>query len=278
MNSYTKQKVVKRYAVEVAGPCLVEGQFEEFQMLTEHLTVVAPSQTLDLVAEADEKSPAGVWIHEEASNVLARARAEAEGILLDARIEAERILQEARDGVVQERDGLERAIRAEIIPRAQQEGYRQGLAEGEKLVRERQQELDRVIQLAEAALRTEYDKADEMLLHLAVKIAERVVHSVLSVEPRLLLDIARSLVLLPQEREHSVLHVSREDGVWLNSLEPEVLPCPWVSDETLKTGECFLECEDGIFDARLETQLEKLEKALREELQHGELGAAGRES
>lgn len=278
MNLYTKQKVVKRYAVEVAGPCLVESQFEEFQMLTEHLTVVAPNQTLDFEGETDGMGPAGVWIYEEAGNVLARARAEAEGILIDARAEAERILQEARDGAWQERDGLERAIRAEIIPRAQEEGYQQGLAEGEKLVRERQQELDRVIQLAQAALRTEYDKADEMLLHLAVKIAERVVHSVLSVEPRLLLDIARSLVLLPQEREHAVLHVSREDGVWLSSVEPELLPCPWVPDETLGAGECFLEGEDGIFDARLEVQLEKLEKALREELQHGGLGATGTES
>lgn len=297
MNSFIRQKVVKSYAIEVAGPCLVDCQFEEFQMLTKHLTILAPTESPPSPPASWQRAGAGevgsggesgesgeeryeneVWIAGRAEGLLEKAGEEAEGILAEARLEAERIRQGAQEEAARARATLEAALRAEVMPLAQEEGFRAGFAQGEAKVQARQQEAERLLRLAEASVRSEYARVDETLLQLALKMAERIVRGVLGIEPQRLLDIARSLVLLPQEREHSVLHVAAEDGVWLSSLEQELVPCPWQVDDTLRPGECFLECEEGIFDARLEVQLEKLEKALREELQHGRLEPDGPES
>ena len=62
--------------------------------------------------------------------------------------------------------------------------------------------------------------------------------------------------------------MATEDTRWL---EGDQSPCPWVIDESLKQGDCFLECQEGIFDARLNVQLDRLEHALREELEHGSM-------
>jgi flagellar assembly protein FliH len=86
------------------------------------------------------------------------------------------------------------------------------------------------------------------------------------VEPQRLVAIIQALTLLPQERLGWRLHVAPDDTRWL---EGDQSPCPWVIDESLNPGDCFLECQEGIFDARLEAQLGKLEHTLREELEHG---------
>ena len=125
---------------------------------------------------------------------------------------------------------------------------------------------NQLFQLAQRAVQEEYAKVDEDLLHLAIKIAERIVRSSLAVEPQRLVGIIQALTLLPQEREGWRLHVAPEDARWL---EGNQSPCPWVIDESLNPGDCFLECQEGIFDARLEAQLDKLEHTLREELEHG---------
>lgn len=296
MSLFIKQKVVKSYAVEVAGPCLVDCQFAEFQMLSDHVTVL--TQTREPTGELPQKSPqmhkeTGAWLPEEykqsrtgipdeSAEILAEAEAEAQAILAKARQEAAEIAgqirRQAEEEVARRREALEAEVRAEVMARARKEGFQAGLAEGEALVRARQEEAQRLVQMAKAALRSEYARVDQELLQLALKIAERIVRGTLAVEPQRLLDIARSLAIMPQEREHMILHVSPEDGAWLNAVEAESLPCPWVVDETLRSGECFLESEEGIFSARLELELEKFEKILREELRHGGLDQPGPQS
>ena len=126
--------------------------------------------------------------------------------------------------------------------------------------------------MAQRAVQEEFAKVDEELLHLSIKVAERLVRASLAVQPQKLLEIIRALTLLPQERLGWRLHVSPDDAAWLEKLsEVSQPPCPWVSDESLSSGDCFLECQEGIFDARLEAQLDKLEHTLREELENGGL-------
>jgi flagellar assembly protein FliH len=133
--------------------------------------------------------------------------------------------------------------------------------------------------MAQKALYEEYCRVDDSLLSLAMRVAKRLTGLSLELEPRKLLDIARTLVLLPKEREGWCLHIAPEDGDWLKALSAEdQLPCPWVVDETLAQGDCFLECQEGIFDARVEAQLEKMEMILREEIRNERLESTSPES
>jgi len=191
-------------------------------------------------------------------------------IVAEAELRAQEIRTEAQSDLEQLRQEAIQSAQAEVYPVAQAEGYQAGFEAGynagEAEGKDFSQKANQLFQLAQRAVQEEYAKVDEELLHLAIKIAERLVRSTLTVEPQRLVGIIQALSLLPQEREGWRLHVAPDDARWLEGNQP---PCPWVIDESLSPGDCFLECQEGIFDARLEAQLDKLEHTLREELEHG---------
>lgn len=237
-------RVVKSYKVEVLTPRIVECKdcIKEVPPIPNNFSEVEPSV---LEIEAKEK----------ATMILAEAEASAQEIRVQAQVDLERLRQE----VIQ-------TAQAEVYPVAQANGYQAGLEVGEAEGKRLAHSANQLFQLAQRAVQEEYAKVDEALLTLAIKIAERLVRSSLAIDPQRLGAVIRVLSLLPQEREGWRLHVAPEDARWLKETKP---PCPWVADESLSPGDCFLECQEGIFDARLEAQLDKLEHILREELEHG---------
>ncbi len=254
-------RVVKSYDVEVSTPRMVECA-EGFQQLGEILAVLSvgeegrnpvnsarPEQPVMMPNPIEEEAK------ERAAMILVEAENRAQVILEEGRADFERLRQEVVD-----------TARAETYPVAQVEGYQVGLQAGEAEGKRLAEKANQLFQLAQRAVQEEYAKVDEDLLRLAIKIAERIVRSSLAVKPQRLVGIIQALTLLPQEREGWRLHVAPDDARWLEGNQP---PCPWVSDESLNPGDCFLECQEGIFDARLEAQLDKLEHTLREELEHG---------
>lgn len=275
MKSFIKGRVVKSYDVEISTPRMVEWN-EGFQELGSCLTVLKVEDE-----EVPQNSAHPSWLdiseleaeaERKAELALAEAETHAHEILAEAETRAQEILAQAQTDLDRLRQEVRETVRAEVYPAAQAEGYQAGFeageAEGKHLTKNAQQ----LLQLAQRAFQEEYAKVDGDLLHLAIKIAERLVRSSLTFEPQRLVGIIQALVLLPQERMGWRLHVSAEDALWLEKLPAETkLPCSWIIDESLTAGDCFLECQEGVFDARLEAQLEKLEHLLREELEHGGL-------
>lgn len=268
-------RVVKSQDVEVSTPRLVECN-EGFHRLGEYLSVLTVGDELP-PANTDwiETSTAMIKAQEKAEEILAEAQASAQQLLEKAQEDARKILAEAQEESDHLRQEIIQTAQAEIYPAAQAEGYKIGLeagaAEGKTLI----QNATLLFQLAQRAIQEEYAKVDADLLHLVIKISERLVRSSLAIAPQRLMNIVQSLTLLPQERQGWRLHVAPEDAYLL---EGNQSPCPWIADESLSSGDCFLECQEGIFDARLETQLDKLENALREELEHGSMELIGSDS
>lgn len=249
-------RVVKSYDVEVSTPRMVECN-EEFRQLGAFLTVVT-------VGEETNSQPPTSWndtsfeeteAQEKAVVILAQAEASAQEIIARAQADQERLRQEIIENV-----------RAEVFPVAQAEGYQVGLQAGKMEAQHLVDNANQLIKLAQRAVQEEYTKVDGELLHLAIKIAERLVRSSLAFEPQRIITIIQAITLLPQERLGWRLHVAPDDARLLEDTQPS---CPWVIDESLNPGDCFLECQEGIFDAQLEAQLEKIEHTLREELEHG---------
>jgi len=248
-------RVVKSYDVEVSSPRLVECS-EGFQQLDACLTVLSVG-----TENQNSASPIEVEAQEKASLILVDAENRAQTILEEARAEFDHLRQEVVE-----------TAQTEVYPAAQASGYeaglQAGLLAGEAEGKRWSEKANHRFQLAQRAVQEEYAKVDEDLLHLAIKIAERLVRASLAVEPQRLVAIIQALTLLPQERVGWRLHVAQDDTRWM---EGDQSPCPWVIDESLNPGDCFLECQEGIFDARLEAQLDKLEHTLREELKYGTL-------
>lgn len=271
MKSFIRGRVVKSCDVEVSAPRMLENN-EGFQDLGTCLAVLsvgveghnAASPELpgrvDTTFETEAK--------EKAAMILAEANQKAVMILAEAEISAQEIRAQAQAESDRLRKEVVETARAEVYPKAQAEGYQEGRQAGEEEGKRAFQDAEQLFQLAQRAVQEEYAKVDKDLLHLAIKIAERLVRSSLAIEPRRLVAIIQALTLLPQERLGWRLHVAPDDARWLEENQPPC-PCPWVIDESLSLGDCFLECQEGVFDGRLEVQLDKLEHTLREELQHG---------
>ncbi len=258
-------RVVKSYDVEVSTPRMVECN-EGFQQLGAVLAVLS-------VGEESQDSVNSVGLEPSVMRINpieAEAQEKAAMILAEAEMCVQTMLKEARADVDRLRQEVVESAQAEVFPAAQEVGYQAGLqaglqageAEGKRLA----EKANQLFQLAQRAVQEEYSKVDEELLHLAIKIAERIVRASMALEPQRLVAVIQALTLLPQERVGWRLHVAPDDARWLEGNQPS---CPWVMDESLNPGDCFLECQEGIFDARLEAQLDKLEHILREELEHG---------
>lgn len=254
-------RVVKSCNVEVSTPRMVECT-EGFQQLGEILAVLS-------VGEENQNPVNSAQLEQQvmiANSIEEEAKERATMILEEAENRARAILEEGREDFERLRQEVVETSRTEVYPAAQAEGYQAGLQAGEAEGKRLAEKANQLFQLAQRAVQEEYAKVDKVLLHLAIKIAERIVRSSLAVEPQRLVSIIQALTLLPQERLGWMLHVAPDDTRWM---EGDQLPCPWVVDESLNPGDCFLECQEGFFDARLEAQLDKLEHTLREELEHG---------
>ena len=249
-----KGRVVKSYDVEVSTPRMVES-IQGFHQLGSFLTVLSAGDEPPTI----RLNPKEIVANENAARILEEAEISAQRILEEARVDSDRLRQE-----------VVAMAQAEVYPAAQAAGYQAGLQAGQVEGKRLSEKANQLFQLAQHAVQEEYAKVDEALLHLAIRIAERIVRSSLAVEPQRLIATIQALTLLPQERVGWRLHVAPADTA---CLEGDQSPCPWVIDESLNTGDCFLECEEGIFDAQLEAQLNKLEYTLREELEHGSVAA-----
>jgi flagellar assembly protein FliH len=269
MKLFTKGCIVKSCNVAVSTPHVVKWKAEFLQADTT-LTELTVDEEVQYSAEDDflGASLLEAEAKEKASLILAQAEADAQEILAQAEADAQEIRVQAQTDLDRLRSEVIEAAKTEVYPAAQADGYQAGIQAGELEGSLLSQKANRLLQMAQHAVQEEYAKVDGDLLRLAIKIAERLVRSSLAIEPQRLMRIIQALVLLPQERQGWRLHVAPEDALWL---EGNQLPCPWVTDESLNPGDCYLDCQEGIFDARLEAQLEKLEHTLREELEHGSL-------
>jgi len=313
MKLFTRARVVKSNKVEVCIPRLVECQAGEFRFLGEHLSVVRDSslefsleETTHSSEPDDSSSSKGLeesgklhivaknWATEE-ETILSQAKAQAQEILTQAQetlAQAEATLAQAQKDAQKlqaetraEAEEYRAKLYEQVSQQAYAEGHEQGLAQGlregyeqgEKDAEKIKKEARDLFQLATRAVQEELAKVDETLLHLSLKVSERIVRANLRQHPKYLLHRIRALTLLPEQREGWSLHVATKDAEWLMKLPPdERLRIPLVEEETLNPGDCFLECSEGIFDARLEAQLDCFEQLLGEELRYDGLEQTGR--
>lgn len=287
MKSFISSTVIKNTTVEIVSPKLVESP--DSQRYVHRQSVIKGTAVVEQFAMSDYAQTKSFYNHtspvesnyknvvslveqEEVSSLLLQAKKEAEHLISEARREAEIILETAQAERDTLKDTLVESIREEVIPLAQTEGYETGLKKAEKEAENIRKQAKNYLQLAQSALMDEFQRVDKELLGLSLKISERIIHSTLSAEPSRLLNIIRSLTLMPREKTNMKIHISNGDWEWFKKLPEEDKP-PYliVIDESLGTGDTFLECEEGIFDGRIDSQMDKIEQYLLEELKDGRL-------
>jgi flagellar assembly protein FliH len=280
MSLFIRQRVVKGHAVEMTVPIVFSSESGNFERLYNRLPVFSLlPQKLDCkeivledgsaeiactlteeIADIEDIEAIQEALKFEAEQILQDAESKARSILEKAKEEAEEIMSMAQQNVAKWKEEVIEIVRGEIIPIAN--------LEADRII----DEAKSVLLLTQKVLASEMSRVDEELLHLIILLAERVIRTTLSVKPEYLLEIIKSLAEFPSEKEDMCLHISFADADRILQLTNEsIFPCCWVKDDALRQGDIYLEHRNGVFDARIETQLDKMEHILREELMHGKV-------
>lgn len=267
MKSFTRSHVLKSGTVEVVSPRIVNI------IPTFSSAVLAKEAFIDYQETNNQDSFQHHALNSEEENqILAEAYKKAEKIIAEAQKYSSEIIKEAEAEKNKLREELEESLRREVIPKAYSEGYEKGLQEAKEESKQIKQQAEDYLQLAETALADEFQRVDQELIHLSLKLSEKIIGSSLTFDSRKLLGMINELTLLPHKKQGLKIYVSQADFEWLNQLsEEERPPYQIILDQSLRRGDTYLESEEGIFDARLDSQLEKLEQALLEELENGGL-------
>ncbi|KUO65609.1 MAG: hypothetical protein APF84_14915 [Gracilibacter sp. BRH_c7a] len=282
MRSFINSPVIKNTTVEIISPKLVESN--DFERYIPRQSVIKGTAVVEYLPLSDYRTTISqaepnymkqfslVEQQEEVSALLLQAKKEADHLIAEAQKEAALILQTAQAERDMLKETMTESIREEVFPLAQSEGYEKGLQNAEKEAEKIKKQAKNYLQLAQSALMDEFQRVDKELLSLCLKISERITHSTLSMEPSRLLNVIRNLTLMPREKTNIKIHISNEDWEWFKKLpEEDKPPYAIVIDESLGIGDTFLECEEGIFDGRIDSQLDKIGQFLFEELDNGRL-------
>jgi type III secretion protein L len=173
------------------------------------------------------------------------AGVEAHGIIEAAEQQAQALLEEAAR---RKDDALE-------IGRRQ--GYREGLAEWDEVRRE--------ILRDRESLDAKYET---QMVRLSVKIAEKIIGEELRTRPETIVSIVQECLVGIRNAQNLTIRVSsgeREEvlrQVEVLNREVGLRNIQVIADQCVSPGGCIVESERGIIDARLETQLGRLQEIL----------------
>jgi flagellar biosynthesis/type III secretory pathway protein FliH len=146
-------------------------------------------------------------------------------------------------------------------------GYETGLAEGREAGRAEVTEI--LVQAREDAEQIRA-ASKEAAIPIARRMAERIVGRALELHPSLIADIANQALVASRARSGPVtLRLHPIDLAALESERPRLaarlgsaLDLQLVPDENIAQGGCIVETNVGRLDARLDRQLDAIEKAL----------------
>jgi flagellar biosynthesis/type III secretory pathway protein FliH len=183
-----------------------------------------------------------------------------EAPIYDAKLEAERLVSESRaeaERMLAEAEAEAERLRSKAVA----EGRERGLGAVSELL----------VGARAAAARSRAGAGDE-LKTLAVRIAEKLLGRELALRPDAVTDVVAEALRHAGDPREVVLRVSPEDLAALERGKPRLVErcrsarlVAFRADEAVGRGGCIVETELGVVDARLSTQLDAIERALRGE-------------
>lgn len=197
------------------------------------------SAAVTAAAEADAASPKIV------KNQILAARAEAARILEEAEAFAAEIRREAMEET------------AALREQAYREGMEKSLAEFERNLLEALEIRERV-----------WRETERDLLRLAIRLAEKIIGREIQTDRKTVTDIVAAALQNARQQEKLTVRVNPSDFSLIEEEREKFLPSgrarfiDFVADPRVASGGCLIESEVGTIDARLETQLRVLERAL----------------
>ena len=186
--------------------------------------------------------------------------------------ERDRILSEAKDQIEKDREEARKAGHDEGFSAGKEAGEAVAREEMKELIRQTNAKAEKTLRDAHDAMRDYLMQAEDVIVSIAMTAVERVLPQHFIDVPQMVLPIVRDAIERVKDQKEIVVHVPPDSYDFVLMARDELRGLltsgdsnlTITSDEGLKPGDCLVETPNGSVDARLQTQIEQLKKAVRE--------------
>ena len=186
--------------------------------------------------------------------------------------ERDRILSEAKDQIEKDREEARKAGHDEGFSAGKEAGEAVAREEMKELIRQTNAKAEKTLRDAHDAMRDYLMQAEDVIVSIAMTAVERVLPQHFIDVPQMVLPIVRDAIERVKDQKEIVVHVPPDSYDFVLMARDELRgivtagdsSLSITSDESLKPGDCLVETPNGSVDARLQTQIEQLKKAVRE--------------
>ena len=186
--------------------------------------------------------------------------------------ERDRILSEAKDQIEKDREEARKAGHDEGFSAGKEAGEAAAREEMKELIRQTNAKAEKTLRDAHDAMRDYLMQAEDVIVSIAMTAVERVLPQHFIDVPQMVLPIVRDAIERVKDQKEIVVHVPPDSYDFVLMARDELRGIVTAgdsnlsitSDESLKPGDCLVETPNGSVDARLQTQIEQLKKAVRE--------------
>jgi flagellar assembly protein FliH len=149
----------------------------------------------------------------------------------------------------------------------EKDGLELGEAKANKMLKNLEALLDEISQLR-SRLGKQYEKE---ILDLVYAIANKIIHTELSIKETVVKDTILSALELTAEKRNMTLKINPDDFDYVEKIRPELFSrytniksLMITPDPAISRGGCLLETPGGDIDASIETQLESIHQSLKD--------------
>lgn len=210
------------------------------------------------------------------NTILKDAQAIAEQQVKEAGLAAEQCLEDAQQQIQswwEERRAEDEDVRERVQAEAYQEGHSAGIAQAEQDIQaayeSRVKESEQLLMQAYTAKEQIVQEAEPFVVTVSCAIAEKIIGAQLSIDPDLVLQMVRKqlarkresgvITLCVSPQQFSFMQAAREELSLVIDSQAELQIIP---DASVRDHGCVIRSSLGSIDARIETQLEEVKKAL----------------
>ncbi|PIS29986.1 hypothetical protein COT42_03840 [Candidatus Saganbacteria bacterium CG08_land_8_20_14_0_20_45_16] len=152
--------------------------------------------------------------------------------------------------------------------KVREDAYNDGYAEGEHEAAEKTTEALAIINQAVLEKKKILNDAEPEILRLAIKVAEQIIRSEVSLHRDVCLNIVAEAITRVSDREQVIVRVNREDSEFLKRYKDRlagildgVRSFSILEDQTIEPGGCVIETSLGFIDSKISTKLKSIEEA-----------------
>lgn len=201
------------------------------------------------------------------------AKTSGEDIEITPEIKQEILFNASNEAQLIIRDAYKKAEKIKKL--AYQQGYDKGMDDAnrklEDEIKTQTEEVAGVLKKLKAYKQNLYKEIQDNLLQLSLDIAEKIVNIQLKRDDKVYVGIVKKAITKLKCSEKFVLQVSRkeynkyfkDDTKWLQD-EIECAPFEVVCDPYMEDGGCIVESDEGIINAGVQIQLNKIQGSLNE--------------